>query len=218
MTKKNKRNLVILHIYSGKDEFVTVLYKPYLNVILKELFKDTTNYFSTENWRTILDLNGIYDSHVCMNYDALKEKFQYAYENHCIKDYIKLIISELKNSEKHLQQTYESKNNDFIILQSMIKHEKPNPIINYMYEGTLTKDKYKRFIIYLMKEYKVNKELAYKFYKEGLTNKEFAFSFDKIFDNANNILKRFYKSNKDVHALDREVFTGFWETFSQKEL
>ena len=211
-----KSNLVILHIYTGKDEFVTVLYKPYLNVILKTLFKDTTNYFSTENWRTMLDLNGIYDSHVCMNYDALKEEFQYAYKNHYIKDQIKSIISELKNSEKHLQQAYESKNNDFITLQSMIKHEKPTPIVDYMYEGTLTKDKYKRFIIYLMKEYKVNKELAYSFYKEGLTNKEFAFSFDKIFDNANAILKRFYKSTKDVHALDREVFTGFWEYLSNK--
>ena len=92
MTKKNKRNLVILHIYTGKDEFVTVLYKPYLNVILKELFKNTTDYFSTENWRTILDLNGIYDSHVCMNYDALKEEFQYAYDTNTLKDYIKIII------------------------------------------------------------------------------------------------------------------------------
>lgn len=218
MKKKNKSNLVVLHIYTGEDEFSMVLYKPYLNVIVKDLFKDTTNYFSTENWRTILDLNGIYDSHVIMSYDALKEKFQYAYKNHCIKDYIKSIILTLKNSEKHLQQAYESKNNDFIILQSMIKHEKPIPIINHMYEGTLTKDKYKKFIVYLMKDYKINAQLAYKFYKEGLTNKEFAFSFDKIFDNANAILKRFYKSNKDVHALDREVFTGFWEIFSKEEL
>ena len=58
--------------------------------------------------------------------------------------------------------------------------------------------------------------MAYSFYKEGLTNKEFAFSFDKIFDNANAILKRFYKSTKDVHALDREVFKGFWEYLSNK--
>ena len=218
MKKKNKSNLVVLHIYTGEDEFSMVLYKPYLNVIIKDLFADKTNYFSTSNWRTILDLNGIYDSHVCMSYNALKEKFQYAYDNHCIKDYIKSIISELKNSEKHLQQAYESKNNDFIVLHSIIKHEKSTPIINYMYEGILTKDKYKKFIVYLMKDYKINAQLAYKFYKEGLTNKEFAFSFDKIFDNANAILKRFYKSNKDVHALDREVFTGFWETFSKKEL
>lgn len=215
---KKKSNLVILHIYTGKDEFVTVLYKPYLNVILKELFKDTTNYFSTENWRTILDINGIYDSHVIMNYNALKEKFQYAYDTNTLKDYIKFVILRLKASEKNFKESYESKNNDFIVLQSMIKHEEPTPVINYMYEGILTKDKYKRFIIYLMKEYKINAQLAYKFYKEGLTNKEFAFSFDKIFDNANDILKRFYKSNKDVHALDREVFTGFWETFSEKEL
>lgn len=215
---KKKSNLVILHIYSGKDEFVTVLYKPYLNVIIKELFKDTTNYFSTENWRTILDINGIYDSHVIMNYDALKEKFQYAYDTNTLKDYIKFVILRLKASEKNFKESYESKNNDFIVLQSMIKHEKSTPIINYMYEGTLTKDKYKKFIIYLMKEYKINAQLAYKFYKEGLTHKGFAFSFDKIFDNANDILKRFYKSNKDVHALDREVFTGFWETLGKKEL
>lgn len=205
MSKKKKNNLIILHIYKETNNILDlVIYKPYLNVITKELFNNAANVFDTSTWNTMLDYTGIYDSHVLMNYKALKPAIQQMYDENYLKSYITFIIQRLKQSERNYQRSFEE-NHNCIILQSAYDDS-----LNKMYEGTVTRDGFKEFIVYLMKEYKVDTKLAYMFYKNGLKEKTFCFNFDIIFPDTVKTLKRFYKSNKEIQQIEHKVFSDFW--------
>lgn len=204
---KKKNNLVVLDIYKEEGgTFTMVLYKPYLYFIIKELFEDTTNVFDTSNWSTILDYAGVYDSHILMNYKALKPFVQDMYDENYLKKYITRIIKQLKRTEENYQESFYN-NHQRITLQYL-----DNNSFDPTYLGSLSLLLFKKFIIYLMKNYNINKELAYTWYKKGLINKCFGFNISMLFnEDVRSVLLKLYKSEKEINKLEIDIFRNFIE-------
>lgn len=177
-------NLVELYIYNVKyDEcYSTKIYKKYINILIGWLswsFNILDKQVDEKALRVIIED------------EIIKSKI-----NTTVKDIIKYI----KRTSNYYIQSELSKNRDIVILREYDNGNKK------FYAHFNEKD-FKQFIVFLMKDYKINLKTAYRLYRNGIDKRECAITLkDLVSDSEDYIsaMKSLYK--KDKEELEKDMF------------
>lgn len=207
-------DLIKICILEGKKSpWIYTLYKPYRDVF-SELFKPMSNifnfneipFYSNDKDNTYLQV---------VDYKELKEEFQniFCKDKKLFRDIIKTKISLLKASNKAYTSFYLERQKAVEIYLYRVNNL--NTVDNlldnpWQYVALFTKDKFKRFIVYLMKNYKIDAKKGFTLFKSGLENNMFQFSLDTIKDDIIENLLRIYKDNGEtINSMQNRLFNDF---------
>lgn len=177
-------NLVELYIYNIKyDEcYSTKIYRKYTDILIDWLLW-SFNIISKQ-----VDENTL---QIIIEDEIIKSKI-----NTTVKDIIKYI----KHTSNYYIQSELSKSRDIVVLREYNDGNKKFYI-------HFNKKDFKRFIVFLMKDYKIDLKTAYRLYRNGIDKRECAITLkDLVSDSEDYIsaMKSLYK--KDKEELEKDMF------------
>lgn len=114
------------------------------------------------------------------------------------KSFIRFIIRSYKNNNNYENKLYTQ--------EKIVILEKDND--SFSFKLSLDKNEYKHFIVYLMRKYKIDKRLAYEFFKQGINKRELALNLNIILPDSELVLKKIY-STEEIIELKNDIFYGY---------